>query len=506
MLKIVSKCLKICEGGEILIPLHPDLWLLPSVEERQCRNDARNKQTKSKIKVKMNVNYEKLDNVNGELTVTIEEKDYAEKVTKQLKEIGKKHAEPGFRPGHVPSGLISKKYGTAVKYDVVNKEVADAVYDYIKENKIHVLGQPVPQSDNNFDINNSDFTFKFKVGVAPEIDNHVSKDLHVPYYTITVTDEMVNEQIDGLRKRFGRQVPGEETEPDAVIKGNITELDENGNVKEGGVVVENGIIAPIHFVDDNQKKLFEGKKVGDVVVFNPAATCNANATEMSSMLNIDKEDVDAHKGDFNFEIKEIIVLKPAELDQEFFDNALGKDKAHNEEEFRAAVKDLIALNFSNDSNYRFSIDAKEAIEKAVGELELPVAVLKDFLVRQNEGINAENVDAEFDKMRPQLQWDLVRDNIAEKYEVKVSNEDVLDEARGVVARQLMQYGPNALSDQIIDKYAQEVIKDDKNREMLVQNALSRKVFEVIKENVTLDDKEVSVEDFRKLFVPAGAEA
>lgn len=454
----------------------------------------------------MNVNYEKLDNVNGELTVTLEEKDYADKVTRQLKEIGKKHAEPGFRPGHVPAGLIAKKYGTAVKYDVVNKEVADAVFNYIKENKIQVLGQPVPESDNNFDINNKDFTFKFKVGVAPEFDNHVNKDLHVPYYNIIVPDSMVEEQITALRRRFGRQEPGEEMEPDAVVKGTITELNEDGSVKEDGVVVENGIIAPVHFKNEDQKKLFEGKKVGDVVRFNPAATCDANPTEMSSMLNIDKADVDAHKGDFNFEIKEIIVLKPAEMNQEFFDNAVGKDKAHNEEEFRAAVKELIAMNFSNDSNYRFTIDAKEAVQNAVGRLELPEQILKDFLMRQNEAMKAENIDEEFDKLRPQLEWDLIRDNVAEKFGVKVSDEDVLDEARGVVARQLMQYGAAGLNEQIIERYAQEVVKEEKQREMLAQNALNRKVFEVIKENVTLDGKEVSVEDFQKLFISAGEQA
>ena len=454
----------------------------------------------------MNVKYEKLDNVNGELTVTLEEKDYADKVTRQLKEIGKKHAEPGFRPGHVPAGLIAKKYGTAVKYDVVNKEVADAVFNYIKENKIQVLGQPVPESDNNFDINNKDFTFKFKVGVAPEFDNHVNKDLHVPYYNIIVPDSMVEEQITALRRRFGRQEPGEEMEPDAVVKGTITELNEDGSVKEGGVVVENGIIAPVHFKNEDQKKLFEGKKVGDVVRFNPAATCDANPTEMSSMLNIDKADVDAHKGDFNFEIKEIIVLKPAEMNQEFFDNAVGKDKAHNEEEFRAAVKELIAMNFSNDSNYRFTIDAKEAVQNAVGRLELPEQILKDFLMRQNEAMKAENIDEEFDKLRPQLEWDLIRDNVAEKFGVKVSDEDVLDEARGVVARQLMQYGAAGLNEQIIERYAQEVVKEEKQREMLAQNALNRKVFEVIKENVTLDGKEVSVEDFQKLFISAGEQA
>lgn len=452
----------------------------------------------------MNVNFEKLGNVNGEITVTIEANDYTDKISKQLKEIGKKHAEPGFRPGHVPAGLIAKKYGTAVKYDVVNKEVADAVFNYIKDNKLQVLGQPVPESDNSFDINNSDFTFKFKVGLAPEIANPVNKELHVPYYNITVSDEMVNEQVDGLRQRFGRQVPGEETEPNAVIKGTITELNPDGSVKEGGIVVENGIIAPMHFKNEDQKKLFEAKHPGDSVAFNPAATCDANPVELSSMLNIDRDQVEDHKGDFRFDIKEIIVLRPAELDQEFFDNAVGKDKAHNEEEFKAAVKELLALNLTNDSNYRFTIDAKDAVVKAVGELELPVEILKEFLIRQGEGITAENVNEEFDKMRGQLEWDLIRDDIASSHDVKVEEDDILNEARGVVARQLMQYGPNALSDQIVDKYAQEVTKDPKNREMLYQNALNRKTFEVIKENVTLDNKDVTVEEFQKLFVPEEA--
>lgn len=453
----------------------------------------------------MNVNYDKLDNVNGEITVTIEEKDYADKVNKQLKEIGKRHVEPGFRPGKVPAGLIAKKYGTSVKYDVINNTVGEAVYDYIKENNLHVLGQPVPAPDNNIDINNTEFTFKFRVGVVPEFDTHVNKDLHVPYYTIQVTDAMVDEQVEGLRQRFGRQVSGEETDSNSVIKGSLTELNEDGTEKEGGLVVESGIIAPVHFKSEEQKHLFDNKKVGESVVFNPAATCDGNEVEMSSMLNIDKSDVENHKGNFRFDIKDIIVLKPADLDQEFFDNAVGKDKAHNEEEFRAALKELIALNFANDSNYRFTIDAKDAVEKAVGTLELPEEILKDFLKRQNKEINDDNVDKEFDNLRASLTWDLIRDAVAEKYAVKVTEEDVLDEARGVVVRQLMQYGPNALSEQMVERYAQEVMKDEKNRNMLFQNAQTRKVFEVIKENVSLDNKDVTVEEFRALFAPVETE-
>lgn len=451
----------------------------------------------------MKVEFTKLDAVNGELTVHIEESDYSDKVKKQLKEIGKNRPMPGFRAGHVPMGMLEKKYGAAVKYDVVNKEIGDAIFDYIRENKLRVLGQPVAEKENVFNEEANEFNFKFKVGLAPEIEDHVGKDMTVPYYTIKVTDEMVDREIEALRKRFGVQGPGEETEPDAVIKGVISELNPDGSVKEDGIVVDNGILAPVHFTSEEQKKLFEGKHPGDIVTFNPAASCNSNVTEMSSMLNIDKNEVENHKGDFNFEIKEIIVLKPADLDQEFFDNAVGKDKAHNEEELKTEVAELIKNQLKADSDYRFTIDARATVQKAVGEVELPDDVLKHFLMTQNkEQLNTENIDEEYDKMRPQLIWDLTKDEIVERFKVEVNEEDLMNEARVAVYHQLSQYGPQSLTEGLIEHYAKEVMKDQKNRDAFERNALNRKVFDAIKENVTLDNKELSLEEFRQLYAQA----
>lgn len=446
----------------------------------------------------MNVEFKKLDNVNGELIITLEEKDYADKVKKQLKEIGKNRPEPGFRAGHVPMAMLEKKYGQSVKYDVVNREIVDAVYDYIRDNNLRVLGQPVPDKNNELKDGETEFTFKFKVGLAPEIDAKIGKDIKVPYYTIEVTDDMVNQEIEALRKRFGVQGPGEVTEPDAVIKGVISELNPDGSVKEDGIVVDNGILAPIHFTSEEQKKLFEGKHPGDVVVFNPAASCNSNVTEMSSMLNIDKNDVDNHKGDFNFEIKEIIVLKPAELDQEFFDNAVGKDKAHNEAELKEAVKGIIKDQLKGESDYRFTIDARNVILQKEGNVQLPEEVLKHFLIQQNQQLNEENIDEEFSKIRTQLVWDLIKDAIVAKFNIEVSEDDIMNEARAAVYRQLSQYGA-ALSEEVIDRYAQEVARDQKNRDSLERNALNKKIYDTIKENVTLDNKELSIDDFRKLY-------
>ena len=377
----------------------------------------------------MNVTINKIDAVNATITVSLEEKDYQDKVKKTLREINMTRPEPGFRPGKVPAGLIQKKYGKAVKYDVVNKEVTDALYNYIKDNEIQVLGNPMPATKEEFDLEAVDFTFTFNVGIAPEIDTHVNKDLTVPYYTIEVSDEMVERQNEMYRNRFGAQVPGETVEPNALVKGVITELNEEGNVKEGGILNENGIVSPQYFKNDDQRVAFMDKKLGDVVKFNPWVACGESVVELSSMLNIDKADAEQAKGEFNFEIKEIIVLRQAELNQEFFDNAVGKDKAHNEEEYKEALKAMIAQQLASDSNYRFSIDAKEAIEKAVGEIELPDAILKDYLMTQDEKFNAENIDEEYQKMRQDLVWQLVREAIAKQYQLKVEEQDILAVAR-----------------------------------------------------------------------------
>ena len=447
----------------------------------------------------MKVDYAKIDDVNGELTVVLEEKDYADKVKKQLKEISKNHAEPGFRPGHVPAGLIQKKYGASVKYDVINKEVGSAIFDYIKENKLHVLGNPVPMQDEAFDINGTDFTLKFKVGVAPEFDTHVNKDLHVPYYTIKVTDEMIDRQDEQFTRRFGKQEQGEVVDATALVKGVITELDENGNVKEGGIVVENGIVSPQYFKSDDQRKLFEGKHVGDIVRFNPAATCDSNATELASMLNIAKEETENHKGDFNMEVKEIIVLKPAEHNQEFFDMVFGADKVHNEEEYRAALRDMIAASLVNDSNYRFTIDAKKAIQDAIGELKLPDVVLKDFLKSQNEALNNENIDEEYVRLRPELEWELEKEAVAAQLDIKVEDSDLLNTARMMARSQFAQYGMTNVPDETLDRYAQDILKDERARNQVYNQTVDMKLFGGIRATVSVDDKEVSVEEFNDLF-------
>lgn len=448
----------------------------------------------------MNVEFAKIDDVNGELTVSIEEKDYSEKVEKDLKTVAKNRPEPGFRPGKTPIAIIKKKYGDAVKYDVINKMVGDAIFEYIKENKLHVLGNPVPEADNNIDINDTTYTLKFKLGLAPELDLHLDKETHIPYYTIKVTDEMVEKQDEQLRRRFGSQEEGEEINETAVVRGVINELDEAGNIKEGGIFVENGILSPEHFVDADQKTLFVGKKKDDEIVFNPSKASGANAVEMGSMLHLPKEEATAHDGDFRFKVSDIIVLKPAEENQEFYDNVFGKDQVHNHEEYVDALKKMLASQLSRDSDFRFTFDAKDALIKNVGDVKLPDEVLKEFLIKsENSTMTAENADETYLSMRPELIWELVREAVAEKLELKIDQEDLLNLARQVARSQFAQYGMFNPDEQTVDNFAHEILKDKKAQQQIANQALDTKLYNGIRASVTIDPKEVSVEEFNELF-------
>ncbi len=446
----------------------------------------------------MKIDYAKLNDVTGEITMVVEESDYADLVKKQLKEIGKKHAEPGFRPGHVPAGLIEKKYGKAVKYDEINKLVGEKLFEYIKENKLHVLGNPLPDKANAINDDAKEFTLKFKVGVAPEMNLKVDKDLHIPYYKIEVTDEMIERQDEALRRRFGKQEPGEEVDASALVKGVITELNADGTVKEDGIVVENGIVAPQYFKSDDQRNLFVGKHVGDSLVFNPAATCESNPTELSSMLNVSKEEAEQHQGDFRFDIKEIIVLKPAELNEEFFKSAFG-DTVKDEAGYRDAVKKMIEASLTGDQNYRFTIDAEEAIRSQVGDVELPDDVLKEFLMQQNKALTAENIDKEYENIRGELVWDLEKEELMDKLGVKVEEEDLRNTARLLARNQFAQYGMTNAPEDAIEHFADQILKDERYSNNIARQTSDMKLFGAIRDAVTLDEKNVTVDQFNELF-------
>ena len=447
----------------------------------------------------MNVTLDRIDNVNGIITLSIEEKDYQEKVKKELKQISIKHPIAGFRPGHVPASLMQKKYGKEVLVEVVNREIYDNLVNYIQENKLNILGEPIIANAEEVDFDTmKDFSFKFEIGFAPEVNLTLDKTVSVPYYNIEVDQKMIDQQNEMLCKRFGKQVKGEQVDATALVKGSMVELDETGAVKEGGINVESTIVAPQYFKSEDEKAKFADKKLEDEVVFNPWATCEGNLGEMSSMLNIDRENAEV-KSDFKLTIKEILVNQAAELNQELFDAVFGKDIVKTEEEYFAKLKEMIAGQLVNDSNYRFTIDAENVLKAQVGALTLPTEFLKKWLVRQDNKYTAENIDEEFTKMVPQLEWQLIKEQAAKQLEVKVNEDDLLADAKRIAYQQFAQYGMTNIPEDMIEKYAKDILDNKEYRSQIVQQSVDNKLYAEIKNAVTLEEKNVTAEEFNALF-------
>ena len=449
----------------------------------------------------MNVTLEKTSEVSAKLNVSIEENDYKDKVVKELKEMGEKHAIPGFRQGHVPFGELNRRFGKQVTSDVINNEVYDAVIGYIRDNKLAVLGEPIPVEVKELDLKNEkDFSFSYELALVPEINVTLDKDVHLPYYNIEVSEDMINEQDKNFRERFGAQVPGEEVEANSLVKGSIMELDEAGNVKTSDDAIQmiNGIVAPMYFKDKAEADKFIGKKVNDKVVFNPWKTCEGNAAELSSMLGVDKSKAADIKGDFELSISEIIVLRPAELGQELYDNVLGKDKATTEEEYRNALKDMIARELSRNSEMLFRVDTEKAMMEKYGDMELPVEILKKWLIRRNDELNDANIDEEYAKMEQGLKWQLIKERIGEICQIKIEEQDLIGHAKMIASMQFAQYGMTNMDDDTLTDYAKRILADKNYRPRIVEEVGDIKLFAAVKEAVTINAENVTLDKFKEI--------
>ena len=447
----------------------------------------------------MNVSIEKIDNVNGKITVSIEENDYKDKVTSELKRIGKTHTLPGFRKGHVTIDQLRRRFGKQVKSDVINQEVYEAVINYIRDNKLAILGEPLPVEVKEIDMNSVDYTFEYEIGLTPEINVDLKK-VSLPYYNIEVSKEMVDEQDANFRERFGNQVPGEEVDEKALVKGSIMELNEDGSVKdtEDAIQVVGGIIAPMYLKDKEEADKFIGKKLNDKVVFNPYKACEGDVTRLASMLNIDKEKAAEAKGDFEMSIAEIIVVKPAELNEEYYKNIFGPDKVKTEEEYFEAIKQMISAQISGNSEMLFHMQAEKQLVEEYGNFELPQEFLKKWLVRRNEGLTAENIDEEFEKMIPSLKWQLIKERIAAVAEVKIEEADVQNHAKAIARQQFAQYGMTNVEDDMLADYAKRILEDKNSRSRIIEEAGDAKLFEEIKQTAKIEAKSVSVDEFKSI--------
>ena len=454
----------------------------------------------------MNVKFENVSKVQGLLTVSIEKADYQENVNKALKDAKKKVNMPGFRPGMVPMALIQKMYGKSIKADEINKLLQEKVFSYIKDNKIDMLGEPLPNEEKEagMSIDDDDQTFYFDIALAPQFDAEIGKDDSINYYEIKVTDEMVENQVKAYMQQNGKYEQVDSFQDNDVVKGQLIELDETGVPMEGGIVVEGATLMPSYIKDAAQKKLFDKAKKGDVIVFNPAKAYEGNEIEISSLLNRKKEEVGGITADFSLTVQDITRFVDSELNQEVFDRVFGKDTVKDEAGFRAKVEESLAQSFVPDCDYKFLLDVRSYMMEKVGKLEYADDLLKRIM--QVNKPDADQSEESFNRSLEELTWHLIKEKLVEKFGIKVEDSDVKAMAVEATRAQFAQYGMMNIPDELLENYSKEMLKKRETVDGLVNRAIETKLSAAIKEVVKLKKKKVTVDEFNKLFEPAAAES
>jgi len=448
----------------------------------------------------MNITKKVVDDVNIVLSLEIEKADYADAVEKQIKETRKKVQMPGFRKGMVPAGLVRKMYGTQITIDEVNKLINDSMYKYIADNKLNVLGEPMVNGEQEpVDFATAEkFTVSFDIAVAPEFDLKLDNSVEVPYYTIKVSDEMLDGQIKAYQGQFGETVKAEEACADDVIKGDIAELDLEGNIVEGGIVCEGATVYPKYMQGEEEKAKFEGAKKFSSVDFNPAAAYNNNDAEVASLLGKKKEEVAGITANFRFTITEINHHEPAQLGEELYKKVFGED-CTTEEQFKENIKKSIAAQLESNSEYKFNLDVRKVLCDQVGKLTFPEESLKKWLLAKDEKRDAAKLEEDFPKMMENLTWQLIEEKIVEANDIKISEDDIKAEAQMMVQAQMAQYGMANIPAEYLQQYVESVLKDEKQRGQLRDSAVTRRIFAAVRNVVSLQNKEVSVEEFQQML-------
>ena len=450
----------------------------------------------------MKFSFECADKINGLLTMTVEPADYQDAVEKTLKNYRKKAQVPGFRPGMVPMGMIKKQYGTAVKVDEVNKVLGEKLYEYIQENKIQMLGEPLPNQEKQVPQDfekDAELTFVFDIAVAPEFKAELSGKDKIDYYTIKVDDKMLDDQVQMYASQAGEFVKADVFSGNDTITGDMRELDENGNTKEGGIVTEGAMVMPAYIKADDQKRLFDGAKPGDIITFNPKKAYPDNDAEVAALLKTEKDNVKDLNSDFSYQITEIRHFQPAEVDQELFDRVFGEGTVKDEKEFREKIAANIAPQLQQNSDYKFLLDVRQHMEKKVGKLEFPEALLKRVMIQNNKDKGADYVEKNFEGSIKELTWHMIKEKLVAANNIKVEDADLKAVAKEAIRAQFAQYGMSNVPDDVLENYAAEQLKKRENVDNFVDRAVDVKLTEALKNVVKLNAKEVSLEEFNKLM-------
>lgn len=450
----------------------------------------------------MKISFENPDKINGLLTIVVEEEDYKNDVEKTLKDYRKKANVPGFRPGQAPMGIIKRQFGPSVKMEAVNKIIGQQIYKYVQDNKIQMLGEPLTsEKQAPVDIEkDGPYTFMFDIAVAPEMKVSLTGRDKVDYYKIVVDDKTIDQQVDMLASRSGSYEKAENYEGNDMLKGDLRELDENGNTKEGGITVESAVLMPSYIKVDDQKKLFDGAKLGDIITFNPRKAYPDNDTEVSQLLKIERDAVKDMESEFSYQITEIQRFKKHEVNEELFKQVFGEDTdVKDEAAFRAKIAEGLNEQLVNDSDFKFLLDVRAHCEKKVGKLEYPDALLKRIMLANNKDKGEDFVEKNYEMSIKELTWHLIKEQLVSALNIKIEDADIKETAKEAARAQFAQYGMTNIPDEYIENYANEILKKGDSTEALVDRAVDRKLAAALKGVVKLNEKEISVEDFNKMM-------
>lgn len=448
----------------------------------------------------MNITFENPDKVSGVLTFVIEEADYQEDVNAQLKKYRKQANIPGFRPGQAPMGMIKRQVGAQVKVDVINKLVGEKLYDYVKENKINMLGEPMPHlGEEPVDLDApAPYTLKFDIAVAPEFKAELSKDDKIVYYNIAVDDKLVDQQIEAFASRAGSYQKVDEYQENDMLKGDLRELNEDGSTKEGGITVSEASMLPSYITVEDQKALFNGAKVGDIITFNPKKAYPTSNVEISSLLKISKEEAENVTADFSFQVTEISRYTKHAIDKELFDMVYGDGNVKDEADFRAKVVAGIQDQMNQNADFRLLQDVRTYVENKIGEVKYADELMKRIMLANNKDKGAEYVDKNYEASIKELTWSLAKNQIVEALGIKIEDADVKAAAIDMTRMQFAQYGMNSVPEEYLTQYAEEMLKKPEQVDTFINIAVDRKLMVALKDVVTLETKEISFEDFQKL--------
>ena len=451
-------------------------------------------------KLEMNITFDNSEKVSGVLTIVVEENDYQDNVRKTLNDYRKKANIPGFRPGQAPIGMIKRQLGSQVKVDAINKLVGEKIYDYISENKINMLGQPMPHlGEEPVDLDApAPYTLKFDIAVAPEIDIKLSKRNKIPFYNIAVSDEMIDQQIDAYASRGGSYEKVDSYEDNDMLKGDLRELNEDGSTKEGGITVSDAVLMPAYIKVDDQKALFQGCKTGDIITFCPKAAYPESTVEISSLLKISKEEAEKVESSFSYQITEITRYKKHAIDQELFDQTFGEGVVKDEKAFRNKIADNLKEQLSINAEYRFLSDVRAYVEKKLGDVKYADELMKRIMLANNKDKDQKYVDDNYGASIKELTWHLAKNHLLEQCEIKIEDGDVKDIAKDMTRMQFAQYGMANIPEEYIEQYAEEMLKKPEQVDQLVSQAADKKLMKALKTVVALDEKDITFEEFQKL--------